>query len=397
VQLKDVLHNELKTIVAEDLERLLARERTLFDAQASPLDKAVVLFGAGGLGRMTLAGLRRVGIEPLAFSDNNPSLWGAAIDGVQVLSPADAAKLFGDKASFVVTIWRAGGGHRLANTRRQLLDLRCSKVVSFAALFWKYGEVFLPYYALGLPHTLRGQADQIERGFELWSDDASRAEYLSQVRFRFALDFDGLPSPDVHDQYFPDDLFKIRDDEVFVDCGAFDGDTLKALLEVHVPSFRGQIVALEPDPSNLQKLTQYVSALRQELRGRVSIMPLAAGARREKVSFAATGTAAAGIDHSGPLRVDCAPLDEILKDTDPTYIKMDIEGGELEALEGARTVIRRTAPILAVSIYHRPDHVWKIPLLISSIQPQYRYFLRPHNEEGWDLVCYAVPVNRFVG
>jgi FkbM family methyltransferase len=398
IQVKDVLKAELSQILSQDRDWMIESEKALFDVQTSPFDKSIVLFGAGGLGRMTLAGLRKVGIEPLAFSDNNNTLWGTVIDDVKVLSPADAAKRFGSKASFVVTIWRAGGGHRLANTRKQLHDLKCARVVSFASLFWKYSDIFLPYYALGLPHILRDQANQIEQGYDLWSDDASRSEYLSQVRFRFSLDFDGLPSPVAHDQYFPEDLFKIGEDEIFVDCGAFDGDTMKALLDVHVQSFKGEIIAFEPDPLNLKELDKFVSGLPQNIRSRVRIMPMAVGLRKELVCFSATGTAAAAVvDKSGSLQVDCASLDGVLNDIKPTFIKMDIEGGELEALMGAQTLIRNSVPILAISVYHRPDHLWKIPLLISSFSSGYRYFLRPHNEEGWDLICYAVPKNRFIG
>lgn len=70
---------------------------------------------------------------------------------------------------------------------------------------------------------------------------------------------------------------------------------------------------------------------------------------------------------------------------------MDIEGSELDALVGAQELIRRANPILAVCAYHRQDHLWRVPLLIHSISDQYRFFLRPHGSEGWDLVCYAVP------
>lgn len=78
----------------------------------------------------------------------------------------------------------------------------------------------------------------------------------------------------------------------------------------------------------------------------------------------------------------------------PSFIKMDIEGAELDALIGARHSIEKDLPVLAISAYHQPDHVWRIPLLIQSFSDQYRFFLRSHNEEGWDLVCYAVPISR---
>ena len=69
----------------------------------------------------------------------------------------------------------------------------------------------------------------------------------------------------------------------------------------------------------------------------------------------------------------------------------------MDALEGARQTIERHAPILAVCVYHRQDHLWRIPLLLRQWRDDYAFFLRPHNEEGWDLVCYAVPRARLIG
>jgi hypothetical protein len=69
----------------------------------------------------------------------------------------------------------------------------------------------------------------------------------------------------------------------------------------------------------------------------------------------------------------------------------------VDALEGARKTIQRHAPILAICVYHRQDHVWRIPLLLRQWRDDYAFFLRPHNEEGWDLVCYAVPRARLAG
>ncbi len=66
----------------------------------------------------------------------------------------------------------------------------------------------------------------------------------------------------------------------------------------------------------------------------------------------------------------------------------------MDALVGARKTIQEKLPVLAVCAYHNQDHVWRIPLLIHSFSDQYRFFLRPHNLEGWDLVCYAIPLDR---
>ena len=93
---------ELEAMLARDLAVARGAERAEFDRISCGRD--LVLMGAGGLGRRTLAGLRAHGVLPLAFADNAPARHGTRIDGVPVLSPADAARQFGSRAAFVVTI-----------------------------------------------------------------------------------------------------------------------------------------------------------------------------------------------------------------------------------------------------------------------------------------------------
>lgn len=384
---------QLKNLLSESIASAIEREQVSFDRLTSPFNNSLILFGAGGLGRKTMTGLCQSGIEPLAFADNNSALWGDQIEDIPVFNPQDAAREYGNRAAFVVTIWRAGGNHRFKQTRQQLLNLGCSKVVSFAHLFWKYAHTFLPYYAIGLPHQLLPQAEQITQAYTLWADDASRYEYLAQVRWRLLLDFDVLPSPVIHDQYFPDDLFHLNENEIFVDCGAYDGDSLRMFFQKQ-PQFKGKLIAIEPDPHNLQSLQNSLALLPDNQQNCATIIPKALGAQRKIVRFEATGLPSAGIGTAGTYEVESVPLDEMLEDICPTFIKMDIEGAELDALAGARRTIENNLPVLAISVYHRPDDLWHIPLLIRSFSSQYSFFLRPHNEEGWDLVCYAVPVTR---
>jgi hypothetical protein len=75
---------------------------------------------------------------------------------------------------------------------------------------------------------------------------------------------------------------------------------------------------------------------------------------------------------------------------------MDIEGAELDALLGARQMIKEHTPILAICLYHAQEHLWKIPLLIQSFSDQYSFYLRRYSDECWETVCYAVPRKRSV-
>jgi len=383
---------QLDQILDQDIGSVMQRERLAFDELTAPLTGSLVLFGAGNLGRKTLAGLRRVGIEPLAFTDNNSQLWNTSVDGLNVLPPREAAQRFGQDAAFVVTIWKGEATDRMHERMQQLHDLRCSRIVPFGPLFWKYSDVFLPHYAFDLPHKVYEQADAVRKAFSLWADDASRREFLAQIRWRTQLDFDGLPDPVRHEIYFPRDLFALVPDEVFVDCGAFDGDTMRRFLH-HQDGRFGKLIAFEPDPANFQNLQQYVSALPSAVSERITVHQKAVGARNEKVRFDATGTESSAVG-SGDLAVDCAALDDILDGCVPSYIKMDTEGSELAALAGAQKTVGRHAPALALCVYHLQDHVWKIPLFVHALSERYRFFLRPHLLEVWDLVCYAVPVDR---
>ena len=197
------------TTARTELDALLRRDlSTTRRAEACEIDRlsggrGIVLMGAGGLGRRALAGLRRHGVEPLAFVDNAPGRHGTTVEGVRVLSAAAAARDYGRTAAFVVTIWGAHRPHRFAHSREQLEALGCDVVCPFPPLFWKYADALLPFYLQDLPSRVLEQREDVRRAFGLWEDGPSRDEYVAQVRFRLDADFDGLAHPVGHPQYFP--------------------------------------------------------------------------------------------------------------------------------------------------------------------------------------------------
>jgi hypothetical protein len=123
--------------------------------------------------------------------------------------------------------------------------------------------------------------------------------------------------------------------------------------------------------------------------------PYAAAAERGQVSFNQTSTA---ISEGGDVLIDAVPLDELAREIalPPTFIKMDIEGAEGEALEGSRDLISKHHPILSICLYHRQNDLWRIPLRIHSMYPGYRHFLRAHEGDGWQTVGYAIPPGRLL-
>jgi FkbM family methyltransferase len=377
----------LDKIAAEPLAAVLAREKQTFDRLAGPFGQRLILFGAGPLGRTTLAGLRQAGLEPLAFADNNQSLWGTQVDGLSVLSPAEAVQRYGDAACFVVTIYNGSG------VRRQLAGLGRERIAPFTPLYWKYSEVFIPHTGVELPHKLREHFDVIRDCYASLGDAASRRELCEQLSWRYWLQFEALSkASDPQNIYFPFDLLHPSADEVFVDCGSFDGDTVTSFSRHWQGTFR-HIFALEPDPANRTALNRTIEKL--GLSRRVTVLPYAAGNESGPISFAFSGSAGSHrVQDSSAPAVECRKLDDISWEFPPTYIKMDIEGSEPEALRGAAQVLQQHRPVVAACTYHRAEHSWAIPNLIHTIVPDYKIFLRRYAEESWEGVCYAVPPER---
>ncbi|MEP6821232.1 MAG: FkbM family methyltransferase [Chthoniobacterales bacterium] len=345
-----------------------------------------VLCGAGPLGRLVNRRLIAMGRAPLAFMDNRPELSGTSVDGLTVYSPAEAVARFGQDATFVATVYTS------SPLREQLQGLNVTSL-GFPELAWTYPDTFLPHGALELPGSLLAQADAIRKASGLWSDETSKQEFLGQLEWRTGLEPTSLPPhAPVDETYFASDLFDLTDDEVFVDCGAFDGDSIRAFLQRRGDSFRAA-VGLEPDPLTRTRFEKWRSSLPPEQAEKIRLLPYATGERREKLTFDSTGTAASSVG-SGQMEVECRPLDEAVAEFKPTFIKMDIEGAEPAALRGAKQIISGDQPILAICLYHAQEHLWQLPLLIHEFNPDYRLFLRRYSDECWEIVCYAVPAAR---
>jgi FkbM family methyltransferase len=194
--------------------------------------------------------------------------------------------------------------------------------------------------------------------------------------------------------YFPRDLVKPVSDEVFVDCGAFDGDTIRMYLAARGEKFR-RIYALEPDATNRESLASFLASLTDQARSRITVLPFAAWNETARMSFSAANAGLSSI-MSGALtdEIECRALDDVLTQEPPTYIKMDIEAAEPQALAGAQRLLRTHSPVVAACVYHRSEHLWQIPLQLKRASHDYSISLRRYAEEAWEMVCYAVPPSR---
>lgn len=384
------LEAELRADAAPTVAR---EERMQFDELAGGADKDLLLFGAGNLGRRTLAGLRRAGIEPLAFADSSLALQGEVVDKKTVFAPAAAVEKFGAHATFVVTVWSPIRELAFAEVARKLRGLEVCRVVPFVPLFWRHASEFLPYNSIDLPHKLYDNGDAVREAYARLHDERSRGEFLLQLSYLLSMmDTVDLPRGGAKESYFPRDLVELSAREVFVDCGAYDGDTIEPFLKASGGGFRA-IVAFEPDPHAVVRLRRLVQGLPSRARDRIRVEQKAVGAFAGSLHFEGNGTPGSRVSETGPLKVECVPLDAALEDLAPTFIKMDIEGAERDALLGARETIRAHRPILAICVYHVQGDLYGIPNAIGRVCEDYTLHLRRQGNDG-DLVCFAIPNER---
>lgn len=376
---------QLDELLSETTEQAAARVSTV----SSEVDSSnLVLYGAGTLGMTVLERLRSVGVEPVGFADDTKEKQGQKLAGSSILAPPEAAARW-TKSVFVVTILNPKLSYLAA--RQRLQQITSAPIISFLHLAWKFPDAFLPYYQFELPQQVLSKRAAIQAGFRLFCDEESQRQFVGHLKFRLRLDYTALP-PRATDAYFPRDVITgLPDDVIYVDCGAFDGDTLRGFLQNQGDDFK-RIYAFEPDATNFSRLREFTNGLTSDVAGKISLYQAGVGAAKERMAFSAAGNMAASFSSSGDTEVDVLPLDEtVVANGSQVFLKFDVEGAEWDALRGAEKLITETHPLLAISVYHRPDDLWEIPRYVASLVPGYRFFLRTHGKDGMDAICYAVP------
>ena len=195
-------------------------------------------------------------------------------------------------------------------------------------------------------------------------------------------------------QYFDLPYLPHHDKEVFVDAGALNGDTSLRFVEWCRNKFE-HIYCFEPDRNNIDKCHKNFENAKAcgggilHISEQYTIIPKAVYDRKGEISFdvCSNGLSKVGV---GAETVPTTTLDEELDGKRVTFIKMDIEGAELPALQGARNIIKEQHPTFAISVYHKPEDIIEIPEYLMGLDVDYRFYLRHYSLVGTETVLYAV-------
>lgn len=187
-------------------------------------------------------------------------------------------------------------------------------------------------------------------------------------------------------QYFDLDILEFSNEEIFVDVGSWSGETA-IILKNKIGDKLKKVIALEPDENRIP-----ICKENMEHAGiKFEIIDKGAWSEDTKLHFSTTGEGMIYQQESGETSIEVIALDNCLNNEKVTFIKMDIEGAEYEALLGCKKTIQTYKPILAISVYHKLDDIIKIPSLIKEICEDYKFYLRQYRPFQTETVLYAIP------
>ena len=224
---------------------------------------------------------------------------------------------------------------------------------------------------------------------DLLNDDLSKQTFDAVLQYRMTKDIRCLHDFITKSPYFIKEIMPPSKPEYFIDGGAYIGDTAKSFLNNddywrYNSSGGGGIYLWEFESENVKSIYRNVRGFEKY----VKVIPYAMWSREEILNFSGSG-AGATITETGSQTIQAKSIDDVHKSDKITFIKMDIEGAEIEALKGAEQTIKAQKPKLAICIYHKPSHLFEIPLLIHEMMPEYKFYIRHHSDREWDTVLYA--------
>ena len=338
----------------EDIRQELLRSR-----------KSVLIYGVGAHADKILEKSYKWGLEPEAFVvDDN------YFDTVKAEKPIPIQKMSEcnlEDANVLV------GFINVERTRNVL-----QKQNFFC--FWNVEEQYL-----WTERFILDNRANIEYAYEMLYDDHSKKTLLNLIRSNLSGDVAYILPLSDDRQYF-NEITEDTRKEYFVDCGAFNGDTLRKMISHSGERFCGA-TCFEPDTQNYSALVKM-----SKLYGNVQCINRGCWKDEATLYFREMGSAGQIVgSEDATTRVDVTTIDSACRDQNVTFIKMDIEGAERSAIIGARETIERCIPKLAICCYHKADDIWRLMRLIDEIKDGYRFYLRHHSNGICETVLYAIP------
>lgn len=361
----------------------------------------LAIYGAGVYGRVFLQGLIQSGVDVDFFIDQYSTA--KEISGLPILRMNEVDRPKEVKVLISVAL----------NEKENQLNAIAENLIAEGFCELLIFEQALRAYPKILPHFPQHKilwmspdkeqmldTEKLKRVENLLSDEKSKMLLKRIMAFRSSFSVQDYVSSDGQEEYFPDDVpWQMRNQPLrFVDAGAYVGDTVKSCVQACQADAQPLewIISFEPDIRNIEHYRQEIQ-IQMSKAPQVQFMLYTSGVYSSDciLSFTNEGNSSSAIEQQlsseNTIAIPANALDSVLYGARPNYLKLDVEGAELQALKGAQKIIQTYTPQLAVCVYHKPADLWELPLYIHSLNPDYDFYLRVHGHMGLSTVLYCIP------
>ncbi len=340
-------------------------------------DKKIVMYGMGNGADKILAVCERYKIEICDFFASDGFVRGHSFHGKVVLSYSEIKQKYGAQNIIVLLSFASCLPDVLANFKR--IGEECELYAPDVPVC--DGEIFTLDFA-------RAHRDELTQAYGLLADQTSRDIFENVINYKLSGDIRYLFAAQSDKDEVYKELLCADSIRSYADLGAYNGDTIRELMR-YSPAL-SDVTAFEPDRRSFRKLTEFCATLPESIK--VNALHAAAWNENAELTFGDEGNRNSGLfAKAKTVQIQGTSLDIALGGKSVDYVKYDVEGCEREAIIGSSQTILSCAPKLLVSVYHRSEDLFALPLQIHALGPEYKLYLRRYPYvPAWDLNLICV-------
>lgn len=339
-------------------------------------DIPLVMYGCGDSGIALLNYLKNEGIEVKKIVIDDAYYSNDKYENIEIIKISEIPNIY---LKFNVII----GFVNYTLAKQRLSDLQhVNKVFCFSNPY-----LYLKNYDITWDYVYENKQDFFD-AYQLMADDKSRELFVAYLNTRMNKDAEYLFGLSGDKTYFNNDIVALTEEEIFVDCGAYNGDSLKIFLKNSNFKYK-YIYAFEPDDKNFNKLAEFCESEKIE---RISNIKKGVWSETKTLEFLCDANQESSIVNGAcnTSKIEVDSLDNMIGEEPVTFIKLSVQGSEEEAILGAKNLIQREKPVIAATIFMKKDALIKLSNLIKKIEPRYQLYLRCEEPFFARVILYAI-------
>lgn len=371
------------SIVRKEFDKILREIKetvwfsSLEDLKGMLEERPLILYGCGQICKAIIFICEQKGIGIASLCDSNKT--GRYEDtGYNIISPESVKEVYPD-AVVMITSKRF---ENEINKQIRCLGFDDSQIYPFP----------LPHTYVLHPESFKANhLEGFEQAYGFFKDNVSREIIIDRMRMHLLGTM--LKRTSTTPTYFEPGIISLSQNEVFVDAGCYKGETVEEFIkQIEGSSVDGysHVYSFEPDPETCETAIENLKEYKC-----VDVIEKGLWSSETVLKFSAGGSAGSSFVFGiSSVSVPVTSLDKFFDGKPdkelPTFIKMDIEGAEKEALIGAKNTIKKKHPKLAICVYHKPEDIYELPKQIYDIDPEYQFSLQQYSDGVYDTILYAI-------